>query len=98
MVDRVQHEIKTDAELRLVDRNIRLGDVCKRSTDDSRSGVVVNARVKGRLSHAISGKEIPGWITKADLELSQQPEVGEYVAYDDWIGQVFNLSRHNSVS
>ncbi|KXN83875.1 putative ubiquitin-conjugating enzyme E2 23 [Leucoagaricus sp. SymC.cos] len=91
IAERVQREIRKDSELRLVDRNLRTGDLCKRSTDDVRSGVVVNARVKGRVSHAISGEPIPGWKTKADFKETDQPEVGEYVTYDDWIGQVVEV-------
>jgi hypothetical protein len=88
LADRLQRDIKPDNELRLVDRTLRTGDLCKRTIDDLRSGVVLNARVKGRIAHTISGQEISGWKTRADLVQSYQPELGEYVTYNDWIGQV----------
>ena len=82
-------EIKSAPELRMVDRNFRTGDICQRiGSDDPQPGTVINARVKACLAQAISGKEIPGWKTKADFELPCQPDVGEYVTYDNWIGQV----------
>ncbi|KAJ3573658.1 hypothetical protein NP233_g2277 [Leucocoprinus birnbaumii] len=90
--ERTQCEIKTASDLRVVDRTMRTGDICKRAgSDDPQSGVVVDARVKSRLAHAISGKEIPGWKTQADYELTPQPENGEFVTYDDWIGQVVEV-------
>jgi len=85
-------EIKSASELRMVDRNFRTGDICQRvGSDDPQPGTVIDARVKSLLAHAISGKEIPGWKTKVDFELPCQPEVGEYVTYDNWIGQVFTF-------
>ena len=85
-------EIKSASELRVLDRNLRTGDICKRAgSDDPQSGAVIDARVKARLVHAISGKETPGWKTKVDLEFPRQPDVGEYVTYDNWIGQVFTF-------
>lgn len=90
--ERTQAEIKLASELRVVDRTMRTGDICKRSgSDDPQSGVVIDARVKARLAHAISGQELPGWKTQADYELSRQPENGEFVTYDDWIGQVVEV-------
>ena len=44
--------------------------------------------VKGLLQHAISGEEIPGWYTANDLDLYIDVDMGDYVVYNDWIGQV----------
>lgn len=86
--DHSKRDIVTGPNLRLVDRVLRPGDFCKRAHDDVRSGVVVDARVKGRMAHVISGEGIPGWKTMDDVEERKYFELGDYVAYDDWIGQV----------
>ena len=44
--------------------------------------------MKGRLQHAISGEVIPGWYTANDLDLYIDVDMGDYVVYNDWIGQV----------
>ncbi len=88
----MERGVLTESELRLVDRTIPPGEVCKRTIDDVQSGVVLNVHVKGRLAHVISGEEIPGWKTLGDLEDRQGPEIGDYVTYDDWIGQVCPLT------
>jgi len=71
-----------------LDRALQLGDYCKRSLEDFRSGVVTGIKVKGRLHHAISHEDVPGWFTAQDLKDRIEAEVGDYVAHDDWIGQV----------
>ncbi|KAF8167745.1 hypothetical protein B0H34DRAFT_740587 [Crassisporium funariophilum] len=81
-------EILSQSDLRLVDRTLQPGDYCKRSIDDVRSGVVTNVKVKGRIAHAISAVPVDGWRTMDDLEDRGDAEIGDYVAYDDWIGQV----------
>lgn len=83
-----ERQILYESDLRLVDRTLQPGDYCKRSFDDIRAGVVTNIRVKGRLVHAISGEKVEGWRTLEDLEDKADAEIGDYVAYDDWIGQV----------
>jgi ubiquitin-conjugating enzyme E2 O len=83
-----ERQILHESDLRLVDRTLQPGDYCKRSFDDIRAGVVTNIRVKGRLVHAISGEKVEGWRTLEDLEDKADAEIGDYVAYDDWIGQV----------
>ncbi|KAF8222140.1 hypothetical protein L208DRAFT_1426440 [Tricholoma matsutake] len=87
-----EREILPESELRLIDRTIPPGDFCKRSVDDVRSGVVINARVKGRIEHVISGEPIGGWKTLDELEDRGEAEIGDYVVYDDWIGQLFDES------
>lgn len=48
--------------------------------------------VKGRLEHAITGDEIPGLKSKEDVECYIDVDMGDYVVYDDWVGQVRRLS------
>lgn len=86
--DHTEHGVLSESELRLVDRTIPPGEVCKRTIDDVQSGVILNVHVKGRLAHVISGEEIPDWKTLDDLKDRKGPEIGDYVIYDDWIGQV----------
>lgn len=81
-------EIVHENELRLLDRAFQLGDYCKRSFDDLQSGVIINVKVKSRFEHAISHEEVPGWFTTQDLKEKTDGEIGDYVSYDDWIGQV----------
>lgn len=83
-----EREILPESDLRLVDRSLQPGDYCKRSFDDVRAGVVTNIKVKGRLSHAISSEKVDGWWTLDELEDRSDAEIGDYVSYDDWIGQV----------
>jgi len=48
----------------MVDRSFRIGDICQRAgSDDPQPGTVIDARVKAHSAHAISGKEIFGWLT-----------------------------------
>ena len=50
--------------------------------------------VKGRLEHAITGEEIPGWKSKDDVDCYIDVDMGDYVVYNDWVGQVcYCLSR-----
>ena len=86
-----EREILPESDLRLIDRTIPPGDFCKRNIDDVRSGVVLNARVKGRVEHVISDEPIDGWRSLDDLESRADAEIGDYVVYDDWMGQVCGL-------
>jgi ubiquitin-conjugating enzyme E2 O len=86
-----ERDILPELDLRLIDRTIPPGDFCKRSIDDVRSGVVIDARVKGRLEHVISGEPVEGWKILEELESRVDAEIGDYVVYDDWIGQVCAL-------
>lgn len=56
--------------------------------------------VKGRLEHTISGEEIPGWKSSDDVECSFEVDMGDYVVYNDWIGQVSCpvISQHDNFS
>jgi ubiquitin-conjugating enzyme E2 O len=53
-----------------------------------RSGIVTRARVNGRCEHVISGERIEGWTSLEELSDRTYAEVGDYVTYNDWIGQV----------
>ncbi|KAJ7293424.1 hypothetical protein C8J57DRAFT_1551895 [Mycena rebaudengoi] len=86
----VDRKILPESELVLVDRVFHPGDFCKRSIDDLRSGVVLNARVNGRVEHVVSGDRLDRWVTLDELADRTYAEVGDYVAYDDWIGQLYD--------
>ncbi|KAJ6604506.1 hypothetical protein DFH09DRAFT_1257291 [Mycena vulgaris] len=86
-----QGEILPESDLVLVDRAFHPGEFCKRSIDDVRSGVVTKARVKGRCEHVVTGERLPGWTPLEDLSDRTYAEVGDYVTYDDWVGQVIEL-------
>lgn len=83
-------EIVLESNYELVDRNFQAGDYCKRSVDDVRSGVVVTTHAQARLVHAISGESVRGWRNVKDLRHAASVNAGDYVVYDDWIGQVRN--------
>lgn len=87
-------QILPESELVLVDRTFHPGDFCKRSIDDVRSGVVMNAHVNGRCEHVVSGERLEGWTTLEELSDRTYAEVGDYVTYDDWIGQVRADSKY----
>lgn len=84
-------EILPESELTLIDRHLQPGDYCKRTIDDVRSGVITTVKVKGRLEHVISRERIDGWWTVDDINDIMDAEIGDYVTYDDWIGQVYDL-------
>lgn len=81
-------EILPESAFRIVDRSFQPGDFCKRSVDDVLSGVVTSIDVKGRLVHSISGEEVPGWRSMSELDGAADIYVGDYVACDNWVGQV----------
>ena len=81
-------EILPESEFTLVDRMFQPGVLCKRCLDDVRSGVIISVDVKGRLEHAISGEPVPDWKSMNDIEIPADVDIGDYVAYDNWIGQV----------
>lgn len=83
-------QIVSESEYELVDRTFQPGDYCKRSLDDVRSGVVVSTHVHARLVHAISSEPLKGWKNVKDLRHASSVNAGDYVVYDDWIGQVRN--------
>ncbi|KAK7064351.1 isocitrate lyase [Favolaschia claudopus] len=86
-----ERQILPESELLLVDRTFHPGDVCKRSIDHMQSGVIVHASVNGRCEHVVSGERLEGWTTLDELSDRTYAEVGDFVAYDNWIGQVIEL-------
>ena len=44
--------------------------------------------VQGRLEHAISYEPIAGWKSTEDVECYIDVDMGDYVVYNDWVGQV----------
>lgn len=48
----------------------------------------ISVEVKGRLEHAISHEQLPEWKTTSDLLTAIDVDMGDYVVYDDWVGQV----------
>ncbi|KAI6047747.1 hypothetical protein EDC04DRAFT_2863935 [Pisolithus marmoratus] len=83
-------EIVSEADYTLVDRTFQTGDYCKRSIDDVCSGVVVSTEVQAKLVHAITDEPVEGWKDVKDLRHSTSINGGDYVVYDDWIGQLFD--------
>ncbi|KAI0257678.1 hypothetical protein BJV78DRAFT_1164298 [Lactifluus subvellereus] len=83
-------EILPESEFTLVDRMFQPGDLCKRSIDDVRSGVITSVDVKGRLEHAISGEPVLDWKSMNDIETPADVDIGDYVAHGNWIGQLFD--------
>ncbi|KAG7450676.1 uncharacterized protein BT62DRAFT_927948 [Guyanagaster necrorhizus] len=90
-------EILPESELTLVDRTLQPGDYCKRSIDDVHSGVVTNIRVRGRLEHVISGEPVEGWRNSDQVVPAMEAEIGDYVVYDDWVGQIVELYDENII-
>lgn len=87
-------DIVPESNYELVDRTFQSGDYCKRSVDDVRSGVVTSIEAQARLVHAISGEQVEGWRDMKEVRRATDVDGGDYVIYDDWIGQVrFNVSQ-----
>lgn len=84
-------EIVAEADYTLVDRTFQIGDYCKRSIDDVCSGVVISTKVQAKLVHAITNEPVEGWKDVQDLRHSTSINGGDYVVYDDWVGQVIEL-------
>ena len=64
--------------------------------EDIQSGVVTRVTVEGRFEHAISGEPVEGWAKTEDLVVPVVADIGDYVVYDDWVGQArcFELSSY----
>lgn len=84
-------EILPESAVELVDRSLQVGDICKRRHDDVQSAVVTKAEVTFKLSHAISDRILDERFTLADIKEDEDVAVGDFVVYDDWIGQVQNV-------
>jgi ubiquitin-conjugating enzyme E2 O len=94
------HEIHNEKDFVLVDRSFQAGDLCKRMVEDVQSGVVTGVTVEGRFEHAISGEPVEGWAKTEDLVVPVVADIGDYVVYNDWVGQVrcFELKLFFSVA
>ncbi|KAG1758981.1 hypothetical protein EDD22DRAFT_806982 [Suillus occidentalis] len=84
-------DIVPESNYELVDRTFQSGDYCKRSVDDVRSGVVTSIEAQARLVHAISGEQVEGWRDIKEVRRATDVDGGDFVIYDDWIGQVIEL-------
>ena len=82
-----EHEILPETDFVLSDRLFQLGEFCKASINDVASAVVTNVNMRIRVAHAVSGEELPGWHT-LDEFAPRPADVGEYLVYNDWVGQV----------
>lgn len=89
-------EILPESCFTLVDRSFQPGDYCKRSIDDVRSGIVTAISTMGRLEHAVTGAPVEGWIHKTDVEAPASADIGDYVLFDDWVGQACALSHEHA--
>ncbi|KAG1730799.1 hypothetical protein EDD22DRAFT_982603 [Suillus occidentalis] len=83
-------DIVPESNYELVDRTFQSGDYCKRSVDDVRSGVVTSIEAQARLVHAISGEQVEGWRDIKEVRRATDVDGGDFVIYDDWIGQLFD--------
>ncbi|KIK70823.1 hypothetical protein GYMLUDRAFT_32884 [Collybiopsis luxurians FD-317 M1] len=92
-----KREILPELDLKLMDRSLQPGDVVKRRIEDVQSAIVLDVRVKARLEHAVSKEPVEGWKSLEDLNTDRQAEIGDYVVYDDWLGQVIELYDENIV-
>ncbi|KAI5120830.1 hypothetical protein M0805_007017 [Coniferiporia weirii] len=81
-------EILPESDFKLIDRPMQAGDICKRRFEDVQSAVVTNVDVKFKVSHAVSGHRLDEWKTVNDVKEFDDIAVGDFVAYNDWIGQV----------
>lgn len=64
------------------------GDVCKRSVNDVRCGIVIDVEVAARLFHAVSGQPVAAPVSHSKLRSSVDYFIGDFVLCDDWVGQV----------
>ncbi|KAL1748439.1 hypothetical protein HDZ31DRAFT_79580 [Schizophyllum fasciatum] len=84
-----EHEILPESDFALSDRLFQLGEFCKASINDVASAVVTNVSMRIRVAQAVSGEELPGWHT-LDEFAPRPADVGEYLVYNDWVGQTFD--------
>ena len=88
-----RREIRPETDFNLVDRFFQPGDVCKRDIHDVQSGVVASVDVQFQVAHVITNRVVDKWMSIKDVKAFTDIAVGDYVACDDWIGQV----RKNAV-
>ena len=88
-------EILPESELELIDRTLQAGDICKKRYDDVQSAVVMKTEVTFKVSHVISHRVLDGRFSLADIKEDEDVAIGDFVVYDDWVGQVQNVSKHH---
>lgn len=84
-------EIVEEQEFHLVDRALQQGDIVKRNVHDLQSGVVSDTKVEVKVEHAVSQIEYGTWVSSEEFEPSTDIFLGDYVVYDDWVGQVHEV-------
>ncbi|KAK9449323.1 uncharacterized protein V1518DRAFT_415669 [Limtongia smithiae] len=86
-----------DRALRLVDRSFSCGDLCKKNSLDSQSGVVLEISMTLSLQHTETNQivhDIPG----AEVELYLEPEQGQFVSDGaDRVGEVVSVAYRAAV-
>ncbi|KIY70179.1 hypothetical protein CYLTODRAFT_420028 [Cylindrobasidium torrendii FP15055 ss-10] len=92
-----QRQILPETDLILVDRTMQPGDFVKRSIEDVQSGVVLDLHVRSKLEHAINHIPIEGWKEPTEVQSCFEAETGDFVIYNDWIGQIIELCDENIV-
>ncbi|THH08339.1 hypothetical protein EW145_g2772 [Phellinidium pouzarii] len=90
-------EILPESDFKLIDRPMQAGDICKRRYEDVQSAVVTNVDVKFKVSHAVSGLELDEWKTINDVKEFDDIAVGDFVEYNDWIGQVQDFFDESTI-
>lgn len=53
-----------------------------------RQAACYSIEVKGLLEHAVTNVPLPGWKSRDDIEWYMDSDMGDYVVYNDWVGQV----------
>ncbi|KZV83155.1 hypothetical protein EXIGLDRAFT_684160 [Exidia glandulosa HHB12029] len=92
-----KREIAPEGEFQLVDRVFHTGDVCKRSVNDVRCGIVIDVEVAARLFHAVSGQPVAAPVSHSKLRSSVDYFIGDFVLCDDWVGQIEEVFEENTV-
>ncbi|KAL5534072.1 hypothetical protein ACEPAG_533 [Sanghuangporus baumii] len=81
-------EILPESSFRLIDRPFQTGDICKRSFEDVQSAVVTDVHVRFKVAHAVSGIKLEDWKSVDDIKEFDDIAVGDFVVYNDWVGQI----------
>ncbi|KAH7106773.1 hypothetical protein BKA62DRAFT_631682 [Auriculariales sp. MPI-PUGE-AT-0066] len=92
-----KREIVLEPDFVIVDRSFHVGDVCKRSVNDVRSGIVLRSEVSARLAHAITGVALKDPVPSNKLRPSVDYFVGDFVLCDNWVGQIEEVFEENTV-
>ena len=85
-------DILPESSLKLLDRPLQTGDLCKRRYEDVQAAVVTRVNVRFKLSHAVTGQVLDEWMTMDRIKDNDDIAVGDFVACDDWIGQIQSVS------